>query len=92
MVAAGIAHSMVLTGLHSVFYFRCTNSLIDAGLVLTWGSNDYGELGRTKNKNRPDQPSKLSDFVITHIAAGPHACAAVTGSLIIEFYIYQFTK
>ena len=49
--------------------------------------------GRTKHKDRPEQPAKLADYVVTHISAGPNSTAAVTGTcfLFIDllFIIYS---
>lgn len=90
MVAAGATHSAALTSiliLNLLFInFKQTLTLfLDAGIVLTWGSNEFGELGRTKHKNRPEQPTKLSEHVIVHIAAGPGCTAAVSGMF---YFIY----
>ena len=55
--------------------------------MFTWGSNDFGELGRTKQKSTVAQPDKLNEHFVVTISAGPNSCVATTGECGTLFFM-----
>jgi alpha-tubulin suppressor-like RCC1 family protein len=51
------------------------------GEVWTWGSNEYGQLGRDRRLYTPQQIDALQIFTIVQVTCGSHFTCALTGKI-----------